>query len=153
MTLNANSKPPSTGDVMRLPERAFSNLGLFGRRQSLAAGLALALCSLIVSNFALADDVIRPRDDRPGPWGLIPGVAIGVGAVIGAGKTREDVVQPEFCYTHKFGQVITCKKRSARGQTCNSQCDLIEDGVDRGKTPPPKAYTEGSKYECQCQDP
>jgi hypothetical protein len=138
---------------MRLAGRDFSDLGVRGRSRSLAAGLALALCSLTVPNSASADDAIRPRNDRPGPWLLIPGIATGVGAPIGTGPTGEDIVQPEFCYTYKFGQTITCKKRSARGQTCKTSCDLIEDGVDRGVTPPPKLYTNGSKYECQCQDP
>ena len=71
--------------------------------------------------------------------------SMGIQLNIGVGDVR-----PAYCYTHKFGGVITCKKRSLDGETCTGECILSGDGTVIGPAPPAHRMADGVSYRCQC---
>ena len=61
-------------------------------------------------------------------------------------------IRPAYCYTHSFGGVVTCRKRSLDGETCQGDCILSGDGTTIGPAPPAHAKAPGVSYRCTCGD-
>ena len=61
-------------------------------------------------------------------------------------------IRPAYCYTHSFGGVVTCRKRSLNGETCQGDCILSGNGTSIGPAPPARAKAPGVSYRCDCGD-
>jgi len=61
-------------------------------------------------------------------------------------------IRPAYCYTHSFGGVVTCRKRSLDGETCNGDCILYGGNTAVGPAPPSHAKAPGVSYHCNCGD-
>jgi hypothetical protein len=61
-------------------------------------------------------------------------------------------IRPAYCYTHSFGGVVTCRKRSLNGETCEGDCILYGGNTAVGPAPPAHAKAPGVSYHCNCGD-
>lgn len=61
-------------------------------------------------------------------------------------------IRPAYCYTHSFGGVVTCRKRSLDGETCQGDCILYGGNTAVGPAPPAHAKAAGVSYHCTCGD-
>jgi hypothetical protein len=69
----------------------------------------------------------------------------GVGIQVDVGQIR-----PAYCYTHEYGGLVTCRKRSLNGETCAGDCILSGGGTNIGPAPPAHRMVAGVSYRCTC---